>query len=701
MMDNGRMPTVEHKTTILRGGLDLVTPSLSLADGYCTYAVNFECSVSGGYTRIKGYERADGRPSPSAALYKVVQVAGFINTPSLGVVVTQTTSGATGVVAQVGANYLILTKITGTFDSTHGLTTVGPVTVGTAVTITVILTAQQKAQALNASADIYRADITAVGGAAGTGSVLGVFVYNDALYAFRALTATPTTQGLWKSTTGGWSLITFPSEVSYTTSVGTGTGGATPPAEGATLTQGGVTATVRRVMEQTGAWRTAATAAADTGRFIITNVAGGNFAAGAATLTGGATVVLTGAQTVITMAVTTSGVTAKHENQQGNFFGQRGTIRTYGCDGANRGYEFDGTYLVPIATGASPDTPKHLSVHKNYLFFSINSSLFYSEVGQPYRWVTGGEIAVGDTISGLVQQPGSQGTGALSVFCRGIVFVLYGTDAAVFNLTPYNVGIGSIDYTQQNGGKTFYFSSEGVTSLQTTLDYGNFLAATLTARILPFIVQERTLVSCSTLMRLKNQYRIFFTDGYGLFITMVNGKPQGCMPVYFPNVPNVTWECELTNGDSVSYFGATDGFVYQLEKGTSFDGANIDAMLIMNWDVLKTPRFKKAFKHATMELLSPVYAAIQFSYVLGYGTPEIDMSNAYNLVTENQGFGLWDSGAIWDDLHWDGQNLQPSEVDMTGSAESVQIAILATNDYIDSFTINSLIYSYTMRRALR
>ena len=496
-------------------------------------------------------------------------------------------------------------------------------------------------------------------------------------------------------------MITFPSEVGYNTSVGTGTGNATPPAEGATLTQGGVTATVRRVMEQTGAWRTLA-GTGDGGRFIITNVAGGNFAAGAATLTGGATVLLTGAQTVITMAVTTSGVTAKHEVSIGNFFGQLGTLRVYGADGANRCYEFDGTYLVPIATGASPDTPKHIQVHKNYLFISIASSLFYSEVGEPYRWATGGEIATGDTISGLVVQPGSQGTGALAVFARGTVFILYGTDSAVFNLTPFNINSGAIDYSQQNAGQTFFFNSEGVTSLQTTLDYGNFQPSSMTYRILPFIVQERTKVVCSTLMHLKNQYRVFFSDGYGLFITMVNGKPQGCMPVYFGSrVPNVCFEGELANGDGVSYFGATDGFVYEMEKGTSFDGDNIDAMIILSWDAIKSPRFLKAFKHASIELFSNVYAAIQFSYQLGYGSPEIDVSNAYTLATQTQGFGLWDSTQIWDDLYWDGQSLQPSEVDMTGSGENVQVCIASSQDYIDSYTLNSIIYHYTMRRALR
>ncbi len=688
-----QMPSVQHKTTVLRGGLDQITPSLSLAAGYVTYAVNFECATSGGYSRIKGYERKDGRASPSDGVYTIVQVFAFQNTPAVGSTLTGNTSGATGVIAALGNTWLVLTKVTGTFTSTE-VVKVGATVVGTAIAQDFTVTAKQRAQYLNAVADIYRADIKAVGDTAGTGSVLGVFVYNDDLYAFRALSATPTLQGLWKATTGGWSQITFPKEVVFTT------GAVATPSDGQVITGGtsGKTATVRRVQLATGAW-----GAAGAGRLVYTDLAGpANFTIGETITfaTSGATAVVTTAGAAITLAVTTSGVTAKHECVVGNFYGQLGTLRVYGADGANRAYEFDGTYLCPITTGATPDTPKHIAVHKNYLAISIASSLFLSEVGYPYRWVTGTEWPTGDTVSGLLPQPGSQATGALGVFCRSNIFVLYGLTSASMNLVPFNVGAGAIDYTMENAGETYFFNNEGVTTLKTTLDFGNFQAASQTARILPFIIQERTKVTTATLMRPKNQYRIFFNDGYGLFVTMVNGKPQGCMPVYFPNTPNVAFEAELSTGDAVSYFGATDGYVYQMEKGTSFDGASIDAMIVLAWDPMGSPRMLKAFKRASIEMNSQTYAAIQFSYQLGYGTAEIEPSNAYNAESFTQGFALWDS-MTFDEFYWDGQSILPSECDMTGTGENIQVTITSGTDYVDSFTINSLIYHYSNRRFLR
>lgn len=699
MRTNVQLPTVRQATTLLRGGLDLITPTQSLPAGYATYSINFECSSKGGYSRIQGYERVDGRTAPSSARATIVQMLSIVSTPALGSTLTGDTSGATGLVARIVGNLIVLTGVVGTFNDSE-VVKVGIVTIGTTTTPNYTLTAQDQAENLNACADVYRNLITAVGGAAGTGPVLGVFNYNGQLYAWRALSATPTQQGLWRATTGGWTQITLPSEVGFNTAVGTGLGNAIPPAEGATLTQGGVTATVRRVMLATGAWRTAATTA-DAGRFIITNVSGGNFVAGAATLSGGATVQITGAQTPVTFLVTgPTGAQAKHETDIGNFFGQRGTLRVYGVDGANRAYEFDGTYVCPISTGNTTDIPRHVAVHKNYLFLSQDSSLFFSEVGQPYRWVTGGEIATGDTVTGLLPQVGSQQTGALTVFCDRNIFVLYGTSALVFNLVAFNVGAGAREYTYQNSGLTYFFNAEGVTSLRATLDYGNFTSSSMTEQILPFIELERKLTTCSTLNRPKNQYRVFFSDGYGLYITSVNGKLLGVMPVFFPNTPNVSWSGGLADGDYVSYFGATNGFVYQLDKGTSFDGNNIDAAITLNWDNMRSPRMLKAYKQASIELRSPTFAQFQFSYQLGYGSPNIDLSVGYSLSGSTALPATWDS-FTWDLFTWDGQSLLPVDVDLTGTGENVQISISSTTDYIDAYTLNSITYNYIPRRIVR
>ncbi len=58
----------------LEGGLDLSTPYIKRTAGSVLESQNFECDTDGGYRVMKGYERYDGRPSPSQASCYVVTV---------------------------------------------------------------------------------------------------------------------------------------------------------------------------------------------------------------------------------------------------------------------------------------------------------------------------------------------------------------------------------------------------------------------------------------------------------------------------------------------------------------------------------------------------------------------------------------------------------------------------------------------------
>ena len=126
----------------LKGGLDLVTPTLNLAPGICRDALNFECSITGGYTRIAGYERFDGHPTaPSAAGFTLIALSNISLLANGNVMVGQT-SGATGTVigtTQLGVTFngVNFSVHTGTFQLGEvvkvGATTIGTVTYADAV----------------------------------------------------------------------------------------------------------------------------------------------------------------------------------------------------------------------------------------------------------------------------------------------------------------------------------------------------------------------------------------------------------------------------------------------------------------------------------------------------------------------------------------------------------------------------------------
>ncbi len=565
----------------------------------------------------------------------------------------------------------------------------GRARLGTATPSTVILSSQQTAQYTAAAAEIYRALIQPV---PGSGPVLGVaamtFAGVDNVYAFRANVG-GTAVNIWKASGAGWVPIPLLNLVSFSG------GGTATPLDGQTLIQGGVTATIRRVMTRSGAWT--GTAA---GGFVVTNPVGGSFVAGAATTSGGATVTLAGAQTAITLLPGGHFQWAK-----ANFGGQSTTRRLYGCDGVNKAFEFDGTTLAPITTGLPNDAPSNIVAHKGYLFISFGSSVMYSGAGTPFRWSAvdgGGEVAVGDVVTGMITLPGSQTTATLAVYQAANTSMLYGNDPSSWNLVNFNTSSGARPYSLQNLFDSFSFDNLGPVNLQTTLSFGNFASGALAQNILPFILRQRTKVAASTVNRGKGQYRVFFNDGYGLYLTVSNQQYLGAIPQLFPNPVYCCDEAVTSNGAEVAYFGSSDGqgYVYQLDSGPSFDGRNLDAYIVLAWDALKAPRLRKRFRAASLEVASGTYVALSFGYQLGYGTPAISQPVAVTYPTNFMSAPVWDQ-FVWDQFVWDGQTLTPTDVDMVGTAENVQVTLASSTNYIGAYALNSLIYHYTPRRGLR
>ncbi|MES0327087.1 MAG: hypothetical protein ABUK13_02740 [Gammaproteobacteria bacterium] len=117
----------------LEGGLNEVTPPLSLKGGELYGVLNYEPGDKGGYRRIDGYERLDGRLQPSDASYWILNFdAGDIVEPEVGCTVFCTEDSAKAEVGAVvlesgtwaggdAAGYLVLYQLTGFFEDNEPL----------------------------------------------------------------------------------------------------------------------------------------------------------------------------------------------------------------------------------------------------------------------------------------------------------------------------------------------------------------------------------------------------------------------------------------------------------------------------------------------------------------------------------------------------------------------------------------------------
>ena len=676
-----QMPRVQYDVNVLGGGLDLLTPTLSLKAGVCRDALNFEASVTGGYSRIPGYERFDGRSSPSGAAIFVITLDAIANV-GIGNTITNPAVTVTGVVVGLTSTLIIYTKAVGTF-TIGTVVKVGALVVGTITAITDVVDTRSRAIYTAAAADVYRTSIAVV---PGSGPIRGVCRYKNVVYAWRD-NAGGTAMAIYKSSVTGWVNVPLGFELGFTT-------GSAIINEGDAINgqTSGATGTVTRVVLESGTW--AGTAA---GRLILSATTGVFVAAENIRVGAAVKAVASGAAAAITLLPG-----GRVRQQIANFAGQAINSRVYGCDGLNRSFEFDGTVYAPIKTGMSPDAPNAINVHLHRLFLTFGGSVQYSAAGLPFQWspiVGAAEFALDDTVTDTLVMTGSNLTASLALFTADDTFILYGSTPATFFLVHFNQGIGAIANTAQQLDTAVAMDGRGMYQVSPTLAFGNFDSTTLTASIRPFVQSRKTLIVASGINREKNQYRVFYSDGYALYLTSVNNQSQGVMPVLFPN-PVAVWSGGGTSvGAEVSFFGSTNGMVYQMDTGTSFDGASISATLLLNFNHSKSPRIRKRYQRSSVEVTGDAYAEFLFGYDLAYSSTNMTQS-AEVLYASAFRATVWDE-FTWDEFTWDGVTLSPSEVGMVGTGENCAIRFSSTSTFVGSFTINSIITHYMLRRGLR
>lgn len=669
----------------MRGGLDQVSAATLVKEGFLIDAQNYEIdSVNGGYGRINGYERFDGRTSPSATPYWYLS-ATISGTVAVGNTITGQTSGATGNVLYVGVNFLILGSVTGTFQSAESLQVTG-VTQAVSTSEAIQNGAPSPEDHANFALLAANSQRLLIGAVPGSGPVLGVWLYKDNIYAWRN-NAGGTAAVMHKATTSGWSAVAMYKEIAFTT-------GLVKPAEGATLFGGTSSATgiVKRVVTRTGAWGSNAQG------YIVIDVTSGTFQSGESLkLTNGAGAVqATSASVANAISFAPNG---SFEFTNYNFTGSTDTYRMYGCDGKNPAFEFDGATLAFIRTGMTVDTPSHIATHQHYLFLAFRGSLQNSSIGDPYAWapLTGaGEIALGDEITCLLPQPGDANNAAMSIFTTHSTKTLYGVSSS-WKLVTDSPTTGGAAKTAQYIGAAYALAERGVQQIKTTNAFGDFLYSTITGQVQPIINRLRGSSVASTVYKERNQYRIFYSNGVALAITMVGADPIGTMMIYYPKAPVCYCTGAKSDGREYSWFGASDGYVYQDNVGTSFDGDPIEAWIRLPFHHFGSPRYIKTFRRATIDMTSGGFAGFSVGHELNGGDYNVDPAISENYQAQG---GYWDQ-FNWDDFSWDSAAVLQPTYSLYGSEKNISLIFYSDSAQYAAHSIQGIHFEYSVRRLAR
>lgn len=675
---NMQMPQSKTQYFPLAGGLDAESAQLTLRPGVVVGARNYESSALEGYERIGGFERFDGRPRPSDATYQCMQAATVFTGVDAGDVVTGDTSGATGVVLLVrSVAQIAVTRVVGVFVSGETLR-VGGAPIGVFDSDASDINGFDDNQIASLAAENYRADIGAV---PGSGPLRGICALGGTLYAWRDNVGV-TACDVYKSSASGWVLVPFYFELAFTA------GSGTEPIPGATITKGTVSAVLKRVAVSSGTWA-AGTAA---GRLIIAAPTGGAFTAGA--FTAGITATASGAQTAI--ALLPGG---RMDSVVYNFTGRAGAQRIYAADGVNRGFEFDGDVLVPINTGMATDKPVHCVAHKNHLFFSFDGSVQNSAIGEPFRWsavVGANEIAAGGSITGFQVLPGEANGGALMVFAAARTWVLYGSSSSDWSFVNFADDLGAQRWSIQSMGRVLVLDSLGVASVAPSQDFGNFTRLPLSARIRT-ILKARTAIS-SVVSRANNRMRLFFLTGESLSITPIptqSGEVLAFMPIDYGKTVWCTCDA-LMSGEHRNFFGSDDGFVYEADRGRSFDGDEIFAYLKLAFNHIKSPSEKKRFRRADVESKNKSACALQVLGEYSLGNPEVGLTDLADFAVSAE--GAYYSLTNYGESYYSVPSNTLSKVRLDGVGTDLSLTFASRSSTELPHTLQSVSVVYTPRR---
>jgi hypothetical protein len=452
-------------------------------------------------------------------------------------------------------------------------------------------------------------------------------------------------------------------------------------------------AEIGRVILESGAWE-AGTAA---GRLIlkhpITTAPFGAEAIDNDTLTDIA--VVAGPETAVTLPPG-----GHYDMFMHNFYGASDLERVYGANGVGNGFEWDGEVMVLVETGMENDKPTHAWEFSNQLFFSFpGGSIQNSSIGLPlnHEPVLGAaEIGVGADVTGAL----SFDT-ACVIFAKGKISVLTGHDREDFVLTTLTGKAGGMEWSMQQAIRGIYLDAAGLRDVSATQTFANFRAGQVSELIFPALqakAKRGEIPVASMVVPSKNLYRLFFSDGSGLNVYL--GKKFAESTVFDYGITTFCASCDYDEvlAEEVALVGTDDGWVYQLDSGTTFDAEPLEGYFMLVFNHCGSPHLNKVFSGGMLEINAMAPITLMLSAIFDYGDPN-QRADSDNALTSSGGGGLWDE-AEWESFVWDAPIKGQAAFDLAGFGANVSYRVSHESRYEQPHTITGL-WIYAKPRGMK
>ncbi|WP_286237993.1 hypothetical protein [Neptuniibacter halophilus] len=338
------------------------------------------------------------------------------------------------------------------------------------------------------------------------------------------------------------------------------------------------------------------------------------------------------------------------------------------CRNSGKPWQYDGTTLSELTN--APAGGRFLKEHSNHLFIGFEAgSVQFSALGDPSDWQTAngaGEFGVSDSLTGFAPLKK-----ALAIACEKSVQILYGTISADFQ-REYHSGTGVISGTTQSlGGSALFLAEAGLSSLDTIDDFGDFALGNWGERVKPLLDLTAT-PTCSAILKRKNQYWLFYSDGTALICRWYGGATWGITTAKLPVV--VKAACSgVVAGQEEMFIGTDQGDVFQMNSGTSFNGADIQTTLAVAYNHLGNPDIRKRFRRVFLDIQAESTVQISALPQFDYGDNEI----ARHLVLFKDALAQGGQWGIsnWSEFAWGSPIVDRFKIDTIGTATAINFII--------------------------
>ncbi|HDN9019584.1 TPA: hypothetical protein P2I16_001583 [Aeromonas salmonicida] len=680
-----KMPTRNSTFIPLKGGIDLSTTPLAKAPGFALAAVNVDALASGGYARTLGYDRFDGRPSPSRNRKFTSIDVGDAPDAAHPVFTAITWAGGSGAYLSRSGHFI------------NAVIIEGSITAGTILDIAGVgYVAQQdgreysKTKAENIANQAIAADWrrSQIGPVPGVGPVRGVIAVRNTVFAVRDIDVN--TGGLFMASEAGWQQITSFGWVLTVTNV-------------ANISNGDVTLT------RTGdskVFKCVAQLAAD-GKSGVVVVAPGDAPAVGNVLTG------LGDATCTVASVSTITIKAGGSYQAAvhNFFGGTGQRAAYVASGVQRAFELreDG-WLVPLHAqpDATKDKPLAIAIHSGHLFLGYEGGQYqHSAPGNPHTWsaLLGAEsFSIGDEITAMLPTTG----GVLVIASARRVFGLYGSSSKDWEQRALSESVGIAAGTGQSLFLPVGLSDRGLVRLDRVQEFGDFALNQLDPDHHFKAMIDGMDWAFSTQIAELNQYRLFSRGLTHLAVTILaDGSPMATTFQY-PSAVAGVWRYTEQGEQLFFCLSGSEGMVFTIDKKSrSFDGAAISWRIRLPFAHSGSPGVKKTWLTALVEQTSPNQAPIQVKWSIDHMIDAHFTSQKVHSIVSEDPSAAWDQVAIWNQTQWNqfywsgSYGYTNAPIDLSGTSASISILMGGASSSDPNFTITGVTLDYFARRARR